>query len=48
MCKRYLRRHANKKTSVAVLYVDIDGSTNMTLRFLRPPLHPYSSFSPRR
>ncbi len=31
MCKRYLRRHANQKTSVAVLYVDIDGSTNMTL-----------------
>lgn len=30
-CKRYLRRHANGKTSVAVLYVDIDGSTRMTL-----------------
>ncbi len=31
MCKRYLRRHANQKTSVVVLYVDIDGSTQMTL-----------------
>jgi class 3 adenylate cyclase len=31
MCKRYLRRHANTKTSVAVLYVDIDGSTRLTL-----------------
>ncbi|MEW5841353.1 adenylate/guanylate cyclase domain-containing protein [Nitrososphaera sp.] len=31
LCKRYLRRHANLKTSVVVLYVDIDGSTNMTL-----------------
>lgn len=30
-CKRYLRRHANRKTTVVVLYVDIDGSTNMTL-----------------
>lgn len=30
-CKRYLRRHANSKTSVAVLYVDIDGSTRLTL-----------------
>jgi len=30
-CKRYLRRHANSKTSVAVLYVDIDGSTKLTL-----------------
>lgn len=29
--KRYLRRHANRKTSVAVLYVDIDGSTKLTL-----------------
>ncbi len=31
MCKRYLRRHANQKTNVVVLYVDIDGSTQMTL-----------------
>lgn len=30
-CKRYLRRHANTKTSVAVLYVDIYGSTRLTL-----------------
>jgi adenylate cyclase len=30
-CKRYLRRNANSKTSVAVLYVDIDGSTRLTL-----------------
>lgn len=31
LCKRYLRRHANRKTSVVVLYVDIDGSTKLTL-----------------
>jgi len=31
MCKKYLRRHANQKTNVVVLYVDIDGSTQMTL-----------------
>lgn len=31
MCKRYLRRHANRKMGVVVLYVDIDGSTQMTL-----------------
>lgn len=31
MCKRFLRRHASRKTTVAVLYVDIDGSTQMTL-----------------
>jgi class 3 adenylate cyclase len=31
LCKRYLRRHANLKTSVVVLYVDIDGSTKLTL-----------------
>jgi adenylate cyclase len=31
MCKRYLRRHANTKASIAVLYVDIDGSTRLTL-----------------
>jgi adenylate cyclase len=30
LCKRYLRRHANRKTSVVVLYVDIDGSTKLT------------------
>lgn len=30
-CKRYLRRHANSRTNVAVLYVDIDGSTRLTL-----------------
>ena len=30
-CKRYLRRHANTKTTVAVLYVDIDGSTQLTI-----------------
>ncbi|WP_158385478.1 adenylate/guanylate cyclase domain-containing protein [Candidatus Nitrososphaera evergladensis] len=30
LCKRYLRRHANQKTSVVVLYVDIDGSTKLT------------------
>jgi class 3 adenylate cyclase len=30
-CKRFLRRHASRKTTVAVLYVDIDGSTQMTL-----------------
>ena len=30
-CKRYLRRNANTKTSAAVLYVDIDGSTRLTL-----------------
>jgi class 3 adenylate cyclase len=31
LCKRYLRRHAGHKTSLVVLYVDIDGSTKMTL-----------------
>jgi class 3 adenylate cyclase len=31
LCKRYLRRHANRKTGVVVLYVDIDGSTKLTL-----------------
>lgn len=30
-CKRFLRRHASRKTTVVVLYVDIDGSTQMTL-----------------
>jgi adenylate cyclase len=30
LCKRYLRRHANLKTNVVVLYVDIDGSTKLT------------------
>jgi class 3 adenylate cyclase len=30
LCKRYLRRHANQKTNVVVLYVDIDGSTRLT------------------
>lgn len=30
-CKRFLRRHAGRKTTVVVLYVDIDGSTQMTL-----------------
>lgn len=31
LCKRYLRRHASCKTNVVVLYVDIDGSTKLTL-----------------
>jgi class 3 adenylate cyclase len=30
LCSRYLRRHANRKTNVVVLYVDIDGSTKLT------------------
>lgn len=30
-CKRYLRRHANSNTNVAVLYVDVYGSTRLAL-----------------
>lgn len=30
-CKGYLRRHANSNASIAVLYVDIYGSTRLTL-----------------
>lgn len=30
LCERYLRRHANRKANVVVLYVDIDGSTKLT------------------
>jgi class 3 adenylate cyclase len=30
-CKKFLRRHVQQKISVVVLYVDIDGSTNMSI-----------------
>lgn len=30
LCERYLRRNANRKANVVVLYVDIDGSTRLT------------------
>lgn len=30
-CNRYLRRHVNSKVGIAVLYVDIDGSTKMSM-----------------
>jgi class 3 adenylate cyclase len=30
-CKKFLRRHAQHKISVVVLYVDIDGSTKMSM-----------------
>ena len=30
-CKRYLRRHVNRKIGVVILYVDIDGSTKMSM-----------------
>jgi adenylate cyclase len=30
-CKRYLRRHVNKKVGVVILYADIDGSTKMSM-----------------
>jgi adenylate cyclase len=31
MCKRFLRRHVNCKIGVVILYVDIDGSTRMSM-----------------
>lgn len=30
-CRRYLRRHANRKIAVVILYADIDGSTRMSM-----------------
>jgi adenylate cyclase len=30
-CKRFLRRKVNQKVDVVILYVDIDGSTNMSM-----------------
>jgi class 3 adenylate cyclase len=30
-CKRFLRRKVNQKVEVVILYVDIDGSTNMSM-----------------
>jgi adenylate cyclase len=30
-CKRYLRRHVNRKVNVVILYADIDGSTKMSM-----------------
>ena len=30
-CKRYLRRHVNRKVGVVILYADIDGSTKMSM-----------------
>lgn len=30
-CKRYLRRHVNRKVDVVILYADIDGSTRMSM-----------------
>ena len=30
-CKRYLRRHVNRKVAVVILYADIDGSTRMSM-----------------
>ena len=38
LCERYLRRHANQKASVVVLYVDIDGSTKLTQSVPPPKL----------
>ena len=31
LCKRFLRRHVNCKIDVVILYVDIDGSTRMSM-----------------
>ncbi len=31
LCKRFLRRHVNRKIEVVILYVDIDGSTRMSM-----------------
>lgn len=31
LCKRFLRRHVNCKIGVVILYVDIDGSTRMSM-----------------
>lgn len=31
LCKRFLRRHINHKIGVVILYVDIDGSTRMSM-----------------
>ena len=30
-CKRYLRRHVNRKVDIVILYADIDGSTKMSM-----------------
>lgn len=30
-CKKYLRRHVNRKAGVVILYADIDGSTKMSV-----------------
>ena len=30
-CKRFLRRKVNQKVAVVILYVDIDGSTKMSM-----------------
>ena len=35
-CKRFLRRHVNTKVAVGILYVDIDGSTKMSMSLPAP------------
>ena len=35
-CKRFLRRHVNSKVAVGILYVDIDGSTKMSMSVPAP------------
>ncbi|MEO9320048.1 MAG: adenylate/guanylate cyclase domain-containing protein [Nitrososphaera sp.] len=35
-CKRFLRRHVNSKVAVGILYVDIDGSTKMSMSLPAP------------